>query len=94
MRLFQIIFLFVVAELSCLRHPVVYGEENLEILAQEADLQTRRTKRWLWPGECNSFAFNMTSLFIVSLCSSLLLGNLTVANKCLEILNILVFSVV
>lgn len=51
MLLFQVIFLFVVAELSCLRHPVVNGEGNLaEISSQKTDLQTHRTKRWLWPG--------------------------------------------
>ncbi|KAJ7333586.1 hypothetical protein OS493_017128 [Desmophyllum pertusum] len=51
MLLFQII-MFVVAELSCLRHPVVYGEGSLEISSQTTDVQTvqLRTKRWLWGG--------------------------------------------
>lgn len=59
MQLFQIILLFVVAELSCLRHPVVYGEGNLEISSQNTDLQTHRTKRWLWQGKDYSLAFKL-----------------------------------
>lgn len=59
MQLFQIILLFVVAELSCLRHPVVYGEGNLEISSQNTDLQTLRTKRWLWPGKDYFLAFKL-----------------------------------
>lgn len=60
MQLFQIILLFVVAELSCLRHPVVYGEGSLEISSQNTDVQTHRSKRWLWPGKVISLAFKLS----------------------------------
>lgn len=47
---FQVIILFVVAELSCLRHTLVFGERDLDLSSQNADVQRHRTKRFLWGG--------------------------------------------
>lgn len=50
MLLFQITILFFVAGLTCLRHPVVYGKEDLETSLEKADPPKHREKRWLWGG--------------------------------------------
>ena len=75
MPLFQIVILFAVAELSCLRHPVVYGEGSLETSSEKADEPAHRAKRWLWGGKVNSLAFKLLGIttdfssFILRLCT-------------------------
>lgn len=48
MMLFHVAVLIVVAELSCLRQSLVFGEGDLDFLSKKADVQHHRTKRWLW----------------------------------------------
>ena len=54
MMLFHVAVLIVVAELSCLRQSLVFGEGDLDFLSKKADVQHHRTKRWLWGGKVAS----------------------------------------
>ncbi|XP_068710564.1 proprotein convertase subtilisin/kexin type 5-like isoform X1 [Montipora foliosa] len=46
---FQVLVLFAVAELTCIRNAVVSGEENSDFLRKNNNFQ-HRSKRWLWGG--------------------------------------------
>lgn len=71
---FEVIILFVVAELSCLRHTLVFGERDLDVSSQKADVQRHRTKRFLWGGKVTSLVCSQNfwlcisvKLFLISL---------------------------